>query len=449
LTDVTTTSPESGEFLKYNGTNWVNADVGALTNGNLSVTLNTDGSMTFPSNRIDGGTNTLSLFSSNQASLVWRGAGGAGLPLQSVVQARSGLVNIGTATGILGGATVEKNWQFDTSGNITFPDSSVQSTAWTGTYSYTNLTDKPTLFSGAYADLSGKPTLFSGNYTDLTNKPTLFSGNYTDLTNKPTLFSGAGSALTGTSLADSIVSSSLTSVGTLTSATVDYQPGTTTGAAITASAKNSQGGTGFGDFLKATNTSTGTSNGSKWFRINNIGTLEVVNNAYTATLLSLSDIGNLSVSGDYQVNGKKAVNGPAFSVYRNSAATIPTDVLTLMAWTTEEYDTADCMTSTRFTPNVEGYYSLVASVRFDGDIGTGERMISIKKNGNEYRRGMNAKGTASVGTSWFQMEVSCQVYANGSTDYFEVWVHHGAGADRNTTAGQVFTAFQGCMLRGA
>jgi hypothetical protein len=276
----------------------------------------------------------------------------------------------------------------------------------------------------------------------------LFSGSYTDLTNKPTLFSGAGSALTGTSLAASIVSSSLTSVGTLTSATVDYQPGTTTGAALNVSAKNTQGGIGWADFLKVTTTVDGATNPTKWFRLSSTGGFEIVNNAYSATILSLSDAGTLNVNA-VQVGGKKAVNGPAFSVYRDSVATIPTDVLTLMAWTTEEYDTAGCMTSTRFTPNVEGYYSLVGSVRFDGDIGTGERMISIKKNGNEYRRGMNAQGSASVGTSWFQMEVSCQVYANGTSDYFELFVQHGAGANRNTTAGQPFTAFQGCMLRGA
>lgn len=36
-----------------------------------------------------------------------------------------------------------------------------------------DISDFPTLFSGAWADLTGKPTLFSGSYTDLTNKPTL------------------------------------------------------------------------------------------------------------------------------------------------------------------------------------------------------------------------------------------------------------------------------------
>jgi hypothetical protein len=144
-----------------------------------------------------------------------------------------------------------------------------------------------------------------------------------------------------------------------------------------------------------------------------------------------------------------ALNGPAFSVYRDAVQTIPTDVLTAVTWTAEEYDTHNCVTSTRFTPTVAGYYALVATVRIDGDIGTGERMISIKKNGTEYRRGMNSKGTASVGDNWFQLDVSCQVHANGTGDYFEVFVQHGAGVNRNTASGQALTAFQGCMLRGA
>ena len=55
--------------------------------------------------------------------------------------------------------------------------------------------------TGAYADLSGTPTLAavatSNDYNDLTNLPTLFSGAYADLTGLPTLFSGAYADLTG------------------------------------------------------------------------------------------------------------------------------------------------------------------------------------------------------------------------------------------------------------
>jgi hypothetical protein len=86
---------------------------------------------------------------------------------------------------------------------------------------YSSLTGRPTLFSGAYGDLSGKPALFSGSYADLSgkpsipasqvqsdwaatsgmgmvlNKPVLFSGAYADLSGKPSLFSGAYADLTG------------------------------------------------------------------------------------------------------------------------------------------------------------------------------------------------------------------------------------------------------------
>lgn len=50
---------------------------------------------------------------------------------------------------------------------------------------------KPTY---TYDEITGKPTLFSGSYEDLTNKPTLFSGSYNDLTDKPTIPSVAGLA---------------------------------------------------------------------------------------------------------------------------------------------------------------------------------------------------------------------------------------------------------------
>jgi len=55
--------------------------------------------------------------------------------------------------------------------------------------------NKPTLAtvaaSGSYSDLTGRPTLFSGAYADLTGKPSFAtvatSGNYADLSGKPTI----------------------------------------------------------------------------------------------------------------------------------------------------------------------------------------------------------------------------------------------------------------------
>ena len=56
------------------------------------------------------------------------------------------------------------SWKFDD--RLTFPDATEQTTAWLGTYSYNDLTDKPTI---SYNDLSNKPTLYSSAYIGTTN----------------------------------------------------------------------------------------------------------------------------------------------------------------------------------------------------------------------------------------------------------------------------------------
>jgi len=166
----------------------------------------------------------------------------------------------GTSTANFTIAVAGRNtWLFGTNGSLTFPDATVQTTAYTGggttlptdasgylvndgtgalswaagdgTFSgdYDDLTNKPTipadvsdltdttnsLFSGSYNDLSDTPALFDGDYTNLTNTPSLFSGAYADLTGKPTLFDGAYSSLTGTPALFSGVYADLTSKPTL------------------------------------------------------------------------------------------------------------------------------------------------------------------------------------------------------------------------------------------
>jgi len=54
-------------------------------------------------------------------------------------------------------------WTFDPTGKLTFPDSTVQSTAWTGGVAWDNVTNKPSFFSGSYNDLTDKPNL-GGTY---------------------------------------------------------------------------------------------------------------------------------------------------------------------------------------------------------------------------------------------------------------------------------------------
>ena len=274
----------------------------------------------------------------------------------------------------------------------------------------------------------------------------------------------AANSLTGATLASNVLASSLTSVGTQTTLAVTttnignginltYTPPSGSGAALFATGKDTQGGTGYFDFLKITNTTSGATNPNKSFRLSSSGYIEIINSAYSSLLLSLSDGGNLSILGAYQVNGKQAVNGPAFAYGQDPGAsvqTITSGSQQKVTFTLKEFDTGNCFASSKFTPNLEGYYQLNSTVRFDGGgTGTGEVMITIWKNGSEYHRGWNSSGTELASSGWFSMSVSTVAYANGSTDYFEVYIQQTSGSNRSVTRGANISWFNGCMIRGA
>jgi len=119
-----------------------------------------------------------------------------------------------------------------------------------------------------------------------------------------------------------------------------------------------------------------------------------------------------------------------------------------MLFQTEEYDTNNNFASSRFTPTVAGYYQFNATVRIDGATGTGECMIVLYKNNAEYKRGWNSRGVQFASNFW-SMSVSAQAYANGSSDYFEIYIQQGNGSSLDTTNFANITYFQGCMIRAA
>jgi hypothetical protein len=229
---------------------------------------------------------------------------------------------------------------------------------------------------------------------------------------------------------------------------ITYTPDTATGSAITINGANTQGGTGYADFLKVTNTSGGATNPNKTFRLNSTGDLEIINSDYDANLFSLTNAGGLSVSGPISVGGKQAVNGPAFRAYVATGQAITSGSQQKVTFGTENFDTNSNFASSRFTPTIEGYYQLNATVRIDGTSSTGECMIVLYKNGSEYARGHNQSGTEQ-GASFYSMGVSDIAYANGAGDFFEVYIQQTSGGNRNTTAGSPISYFSGAMVRGA
>lgn len=231
----------------------------------------------------------------------------------------------------------------------------------------------------------------------------------------------------------------------------NFNTNTANTASFNATGGNTKGGTGYLDFLVARNTSGGATNPYKWLRTTSTGALEIINSAYTTNIFSLTDAGALSVPGPISISGKQAVNGPAFSAYAEATLqTIPNGTLTKVLFQTEEFDTNSNYASSRFTPTVEGYYQLNAEVRLDGASGTGEMMIMLYKNGAGYKRGTNQQGTQIAANFW-AMQVSTVVYANGTGDYFEIYVQQGSGGSISVTAvnSPAITWFNGCMLRGA
>ena len=149
-----------------------------------------------------------------------------------------------------------------------------------------------------------------------------------------------------------------------------------------------------------------------------------------------------------QIGGKQAVNGPAFRAYIATEQAITSGSQQKVTFGTETFDTNSNFSSSRFTPTIEGYYQLNATVRIEGNSGTGEIMITIWKNGSEYARGTNEQGTEQ-GANWYSMQVSDIAYANGSSDYFEIYIQQTSGGNRNTTAGTNISYFSGLMVRGA
>lgn len=136
---------------------------------------------------------------------------------------------------------------------------------------------------------------------------------------------------------------------------------------------------------------------------------------------------------------------PAFSVYLAGSQTLPgTNTFTKILFDTKEFDTNGNfdVTSTkgRFTPTVAGYYQFNWNVEISTTYGF--TLGGVYKNGSTAKQGSWFNGSSGASTG------SCLIYANGSTDYFELFINfNGNGqAIGNSSAG---CYFQGFLARSA
>jgi hypothetical protein len=158
-----------------------------------------------------------------------------------------------------------------------------------------------------------------------------------------------------------------------------------------------------------------------------------------------SGTGNLvtvpSVTGTAMVSG----NMPAFAAYQSTAQSLSNAVNTKITFTTEEFDTNSNFASSTFTPTVAGYYQINSVIGIGGTVGN-NYIILLFKNGSEFKRGNQiAVNTAGITC----LVLSCLVYANGTTDTFDIYGYQNSGVSQNTINNAAQTYFNGSMVRGA
>ena len=156
--------------------------------------------------------------------------------------------------------------------------------------------------------------------------------------------------------------------------------------------------------------------------------------------ISTVDLADASITQAKLASGV-AGTGPTFSAYPTSPQNITQNVFTKVNYGTEDFDTNNNFASSRFTPTVAGYYQLTLSVGFNETSTTG--YLALYKNGSEYKDVFSPVS----GSPFNAFSGTTLVYANGSTDYFEVYIY--MANTQNCSNNYVNSYFQGVMVRSA
>jgi hypothetical protein len=177
------------------------------------------------------------------------------------------------------------------------------------------------------------------------------------------------------------------------------------------------------------------------------GDLVVTESFYVSSVLNAIPATNNSVQQTYLASGV-AGTGPAFGVYLNGNQAIPNATYTKIQFNAKEFDTNsnyDATTNFRFQPTVAGYYQIDAAFFRTSSVFTNstETALLLYKNGSSF------KVLQSVYSQVFALGGAALVYANGSTDYFEIYILQNTGGSINLSGTQGNTWFQGFLARAA
>lgn len=185
------------------------------------------------------------------------------------------------------------------------------------------------------------------------------------------------------------------------------------------------------------------------------GDLVVVESFYVSSVLNAipataNAVNNLYISDGAITQNKLAPNvvgkGSVFSAFDTgvSVQMAANGVATKVRFNSEIIDTNnefDSTTTYRFTPTVAGYYQINYLVTISNTVGNA--YIRLYKNGSLYKNSSYGAGYVGAGAA------GSLVYANGTTDYFEIYIYNGTGTEIALAADATQSEFSGFLVRAA
>lgn len=137
-----------------------------------------------------------------------------------------------------------------------------------------------------------------------------------------------------------------------------------------------------------------------------------------------------------------STSGPTFRVYKSGNQTITASTFTKVTYDVEDFDTASNFASSRFTPTTAGYYQFNAFTEMSGSGTVNNALFTLYKNGSRTQDLGCAPGL-------IRGSGSTLLYANGSTDYFEIYAYLTmSGGGESVSGGDSYrTTFTGVWIR--
>lgn len=306
-------------------------------------------------------------------------------------------------------------------GQLTYvPSTNVLSANINGAVSASTLSASSTVSGTGFSNYLASPpaiggtTASTGRFTTITSTASTGTAPFTvtSTTNVANLnasslngatFAAPGAIGSGTASTGAFTTLAATTTTTSGALNITYNPSATSGSAIQITGKDSQGGTGYLDFFKATNTTTGATNPNKTFRLTSTGTIEIINSAYSANLFSLTDAGALTVPSLIS-SGSLTFKNPIEAIYDNGNSGAATLTPNATNGSVQKYTLTGNITLSAFASPVAGQSITLILVQD----GTGSRILTSTMKW--------AGGTKTLSTAAGSIDIAT-IYYDGTNYY--------------------------------